>query len=201
MSQVPQLNITCGTTDCPNGHHAFNGRAYLKKGNGRRYLDRGVCKSCGISLVDWPRVHRRNPDDFAYLCTCLKYETIRAAFWNRPFNDRTLKDAHARGLSALLADVLPTLTKLLEAPIVAYWQRLQVPTAIDDMKNAIQYAQHAVAACCRECVEKWHDIPANRSLTKSELSYLSFLVVGFLRLRLQQDPSDGLLRTPEAQTP
>ena len=33
-------------------------------------------------------------------------------------------------------------------------------------------AQHATACCCRGCLEKWHNIPAGKKLTKEEQSYV-----------------------------
>jgi hypothetical protein len=33
-------------------------------------------------------------------------------------------------------------------------------------------AQHATAACCRGCLEKWHRIPRGRPLSEVEIDYL-----------------------------
>lgn len=33
-------------------------------------------------------------------------------------------------------------------------------------------AQHATACCCRGCLEKWHNIPAGKALTKAEQDYV-----------------------------
>jgi hypothetical protein len=32
-------------------------------------------------------------------------------------------------------------------------------------------AQHATATCCRTCLEKWHEIPKGREMTKEEKGY------------------------------
>jgi hypothetical protein len=42
------------------------------------------------------------------------------------------------------------------------------------MKNhPVFIAQHATATCCRNCLEKWHKIPAeNHKLTDSEQAYI-----------------------------
>ena len=34
-------------------------------------------------------------------------------------------------------------------------------------------AQHATACCCRGCLEKWHHIPAGKTLTKDEQAYIA----------------------------
>lgn len=33
-------------------------------------------------------------------------------------------------------------------------------------------AQHATGCCCRECLEKWHHIPAGKALTEEEQAYI-----------------------------
>jgi Domain of unknown function (DUF4186) len=46
--------------------------------------------------------------------------------------------------------------------------------------NAIYYAQHATATCCRTCLEYWHHIPKGRPLTPEELDYFATLIDLFL---------------------
>src|SRR4051794_28053425 len=67
IPKIPKINITCGSTDCQNDHHAFNdpSHTYKKRGRGRNHLDRGVCKACGIDIVDWDRLHKRDLKDAA----------------------------------------------------------------------------------------------------------------------------------------
>ena len=50
--------------------------------------------------------------------------------------------------------------------------------------NAIYYAQHATATCCRRCVEYWHGIRRGRKLTEREVGYLAELVMVFVRERV-----------------
>ena len=33
-------------------------------------------------------------------------------------------------------------------------------------------AQHATGTCCRKCLEKWHQIPKGRALTKEQIDYI-----------------------------
>jgi hypothetical protein len=37
-------------------------------------------------------------------------------------------------------------------------------------------AQHALALCCRKCMQKWHSIPEDRELNNEELDYFSGLI-------------------------
>lgn len=188
MIQIPNLNITCGTPDCENGHHAFNspGHIYKKRGKDRKYLQPGVCKACGADVVDWPRIHARNPQDIAKTFSMLQLEYIRWEFWNRPFNDKSLTSAQKRGWEGLCADSHAAIAKVLGPVAYASWAFKQVPTKPEKMTSVIEYAQHAVAACCRKCVAQWHGIPNEMPLADGEIDYLSRLVIGCLERRLPQ---------------
>jgi hypothetical protein len=59
--------------------------------------------------------------------------------------------------------------------------------------NAIYYAQHATACCCRKCLEYWHAIPQGRPLTDKELEYCVALIELYLKERLPElkdEPED-----------
>jgi len=184
MNDVPQLNITCGTADCDNGHHAYNARTFVRRGRDRQFCEAGVCKACGDASVDWGRVHLRNVGDVAYTFAALQHETIRWDFWERPFNDKAISDSVARGRQGIEDAIVPTLQRIVGPVPHGYWQRLAVPTDQHKLTNVIQYAQHAVAACCRDCIEKWHGISQDHDLSQSELEYLKQLTVHYLEKRL-----------------
>ena len=43
-------------------------------------------------------------------------------------------------------------------------------------------AMHACGCCCRSCLEKWHNIPKGRELTKEEKEYIvSILMIWIIR--------------------
>jgi hypothetical protein len=45
------------------------------------------------------------------------------------------------------------------------------------MKNhPVFIAQHATATCCRNCLQKWHDIPQGRELSDSEINYIMSVI-------------------------
>ena len=58
-------------------------------------------------------------------------------------------------------------------------------------RNAIYYAQHATASCCRKCVEYWHGIPEGHPLTDEEIDYLAALAWMYIEDRLPQLTEDG----------
>ena len=41
-------------------------------------------------------------------------------------------------------------------------------------------AQHATAACCRGCLEKWHDIPKGRELNDAEKQHIVKIIKRWL---------------------
>ena len=44
-------------------------------------------------------------------------------------------------------------------------------------------AQHATATCCRGCLEKWHHIPKNKSLTKEEQQYIVTIITDWIEIQ------------------
>ena len=50
------------------------------------------------------------------------------------------------------------------------------------MKNhPVFIAQHACGCCCRECLEKWHNIPKGRELKENEITYLVALIIEWIK--------------------
>ncbi len=42
-------------------------------------------------------------------------------------------------------------------------------------------AQHAVGACCRSCLEKWHGIPRERELSDNEIGYIIEMIMNWIK--------------------
>ena len=42
-------------------------------------------------------------------------------------------------------------------------------------------AQHATGTCCRGCLEKWHQIPKGREMTREERGYVMAVIERWLR--------------------
>jgi hypothetical protein len=45
-------------------------------------------------------------------------------------------------------------------------------------------AQHATAACCRGCIQKWHGIEKARALNELEVQFIVALIMGLLKLHV-----------------
>ena len=43
-------------------------------------------------------------------------------------------------------------------------------------------AQHATATCCRKCLAKWHDIAKGHQLTDDEISYVTSVIMRWIRV-------------------
>ncbi|MBN1796496.1 MAG: DUF4186 domain-containing protein [Sedimentisphaerales bacterium] len=41
-------------------------------------------------------------------------------------------------------------------------------------------AQHATATCCRKCLQKWHGIARDKSLSSSEIDYTVSVLIGWI---------------------
>jgi hypothetical protein len=173
FQKPPPLDIKCTSTDCDNDLHCFK---QLKK---MTPDERGKCRACGVDLVDWKRLHRRDKSDAAHTFVALQHELIRHHFFHRPVDDVAMRHAQRKGRDALKEAARDRLSKYLavaEPPRDGYQTPLE--------GNAIYYAQHATATCCRTCLEYWHDIPKGRHLTPEEFDYCVTLVYLFLDEKL-----------------
>ena len=91
------LGITCTSTNCESGLHCF--RQAKKRGEGR--VVGGHCRDCGVDLVDWPRVNKRDLRDVEYTFRSLKYELIRHHFWHQELDIQAVNYARRKGLNGL----------------------------------------------------------------------------------------------------
>lgn len=161
----PPLEIKCTSTDCEKDLHCFK---QLKK---MTPDERGKCRSCGADLVDWNRIHKRDMGDAEHTFEALQHEMIRHYFFHREVDEQALRHAQRKGRLQLKESARDRLAKYLAVrePVRDGYQ-----TPLEG--NAIYYAQHATATCCRTCLEYWHDIPKGRELTDEEFEYCAALV-------------------------
>ena len=178
------LDVKCTSADCENELHCFK---QLKKMTDHQ---RGKCRYCEADLVDWDRVDVRDFGDVAYTFEALKHEMIRHHFFHREIDERAVRHAQRKGRIQLKQAARHRLAKYL-VPAEPVRDGRQTPFE----GNAIFYAQHATATCCRTCLEYWHNIPKGRALTAEERAYCAALVDCFLDERLS-DLADKPIRVP-----
>ena len=168
------LEITCTSSDCGNNLHCFKATKTMKQ----QGLD-GTCRSCGARLVDWQRVHRRDLSDVTYTFDALKFEMIRHHFWHIPLSQYAIRYALRKGRKDLSQATKNQIRRAV-GPANHPFDGRQTPRETSPKANAIHYAQHATASCCRKCIEEWHDIPQRRTLSNQEIVYLSDLAMRYL---------------------
>jgi hypothetical protein len=173
FQKPPPLDIKCTSVDCENDLHCFKRLKKMTLG------ESGRCRACGADLIDWKRLHRRDLDDAAHTFEALRHELIRHHFFHKTIDDAAVRHAQRKGRGKLKEAARDRLGKYL-APANPPRDGRQTPFH----GNAIYYAQHATATCCRTCLEYWHDIPKARPLTTEELAYCTKLVELFLDERL-----------------
>src|SRR6266478_5308269 len=176
VAKLEPLKIKCTDADCGSGLHCFMTTRKLREAN-----KEGRCRYCGIDLIDWPRVHRRDLHDVTFTFEALRRELIRHHFWCVPIDQRAVNYGRRKGRQRLREAAERRLRQSV-APAAPVRDGFQTPR--EGSGNCIYYAQHATACCCRRCIEEWHGIPRGRALEDSEVSYLVELAMAYLETRL-----------------
>jgi hypothetical protein len=179
---LPPLKITCHSTDCGNGLHCF-----LRTERQRAKVPAGSCRACGERLVDMDRVHQRSLDDVKHTFAALKRERVRHHYWHVPFDQKAINHARRKGRSGMRTAAEKRIRSSVgKAGTENAFDGRQTPLA----GNVLFYGQHAVAACCRKCIEEWHGISRDRQLTEEEVTYLTELVRMYVNHRLPNLPEE-----------
>jgi hypothetical protein len=172
-----QIKISCTMTMCDADLHCFRLTKKLSK-----TLSPGSCRECSQLLVSLQRTADRNLDDIDATFAALQKECIRHYFWHVPFGQKALDYATRAGRRELEARVERRIHSRIGTK-EPYNDGRQTPTA-HDRADAIDFALHAVAACCRKCANYWHGIPLGLPLSDTEINYLSELARRYLQARL-----------------
>jgi hypothetical protein len=171
--KLEPLAVACTKSDCDNDLHCFKNTRKMTP------YQVGQCRSCGAKLIEWDRVQRRDPDDVPFTFASLKREWIRHHMWHTPIDERAALHARRKGRAGLQEAALRRL-KASVGTAQPFRDGMQTPMA----GNVLYYAQHALACCCRTCVEYWHGIPKGVPLTDDQLAYFSRLIMLFVDERL-----------------
>ena len=177
VDSLKPLEISCSTTKCEDGFHCFS----KKKSSIKNFGKTGVCKQCGEDLIDWGRVRNHKIEDVKYLFDSLKKELFRHVMWHAEINTRALETAANRDEKDLKNRVKQILTNRIKRK--TDWDGRQTPMKGNEITN---YAQHATATCCRECIEIWHGIPQNEVLSNAQIDYFTDLAMLFIKEKLTE---------------
>lgn len=169
-----KLGIRCKRTDHTKNLH------YYGKGKGSLWVPRGSCIECGAQLVNWNEMWCRDAPDtdkFAFLQT----EWIRHFFFNVPITPSVEEHALRNGLSGLASTAE---TQLGGKRMLTFgsprWDSYQTPML---RGNIVDWARHAVACCCRQCLTYWHNVPLDHTLDAGDVEYFKRLIMRYILRR------------------
>lgn len=181
--------------DCARGLHTIQGTL---RANGLP-----ACKLCGANVVDWKRLHTRNASDVEWVVGELRRDKFRNSWWVKPFDERALVNVQTKVQRGLVAAakrrIRQSVGKVYGKPgglLTPFRDGRQTPFSGD----VLFYAQHAVATCCRKCIEQWHGIPNGRDLSDDEIDYLAALVLQYFLSRLAELTSAEQVLLPWSET-
>lgn len=172
--------MSCDMNDCPSGQHCFR---KLKKGKlPFSNSPAGDCQACGKKgVVDWERVRKCDWGDVENTIQELQKECVRFYYWNLiEISEGAINHARRKGRIEMRQHAEKVIRNRLGAAENAgdgYW----VPWESND---AVNYARHATATCCRGCIQYWHGIEAERALSEGEIQYLVDLVMRFIESKI-----------------
>jgi len=177
-SELEPLKIRCSSSHCASNRHYFRETKKMRENN-----EPPICKKCNADLVDWARVRKCDLNDVEHTFETLKLELVRHSYWHRPFDQRAINYALRKGRTELLSTAESRIRSSVGGPADAFDGRRTKWEG-----NPIFYAQHATAACCRKCIEKWHGIPRDQPLKEDQIKYLTRLVTMYLEDRFPDLP-------------
>lgn len=172
-------------SNCNKGLHSFM-RSPLKNSNGYP-----CCRNCGADVVDWQRVHQRDVRDSEFTVQELRKEKWRNDWWNQEIDLRAINHALRKGEMDLKRFVEKRIRQSV-GDVNPYRDGYQTPY----QGNIVYYAQHALACCCRKCIEYWHGIPQGRELSQQEINYLTSLVMMYIKTKVPNLSKNGIYIPP-----
>ena len=178
--ELKPLEIACTSSNCENELHCF------RKSRQMTDAERGRCRSCGADLIDWNRVHNRELSDASFTFKSLKREMWRHYYWHKPIDQQAENHARRKGRSKLKEAARNRIEKSV-GPAKPFRDGTQTPRE----GNIIFYAQHALACCCRTCMEYWHGIPKGIKLSDEQIDYFVELVMMYIGERMPNLTESG----------
>lgn len=188
-ASLPPLKVSCTSSKCEEGLHCFlqKKRQKAKAVHENPGGTGGRCRACGVDLVAWDRIYRRELSDVGYTFQMLKYELVRHHFWHLELDQKAVNHASRKGIRGMRAAAGQRLRTSVGNANPAYDGR-QTPKS----GNALFYAQHATATCCRKCIEEWHGVPLGVPLSEEVIAYFTEMLMHFISERLPQLEEEGI---------
>jgi len=189
MDELPELekvDISCTAKDCENDKHAYRpGRGEWKK-----LPDQAVCQGCGDTSVDMSIPRSRDLGARDAIFRELGREFIRDLYIEKPFDKRARRLIRRYGMDGIRNRVSGRLVSAIGREPSIYDGR---QTKFEG--NALFYAQHATATCCRKCAWYWYGIPKEGPMVEKDMTFCVGLVQAYL------DRREGEIRAIAASPP
>lgn len=174
----PLEKLTCSSHDCEHDLHCFR----RQRPRNKSYRN-GHCFACGVDLVDWNRIDKKDLKDVDYTIRAIQYEMIRHQYWHKTIDEQAMALARKKGLQQLRIDAEKRILRYVSpASKEIFRDGIQTPFK----GSLIYYAQHATATCCRKCAEEWHGIDRNRPLAHGEIKYMVDLIMLYIKKRVPE---------------
>lgn len=182
------LEIKCKMSSCVHGRHCLDHLRSPRPGS--RAPEAGECRDCLQHVVWLPTGHKRDyGSDQEILDTSAmqQRELIRAHYWRVAIDLRAYNQALRLGRRELDRRLAVKIERALTVDD-AFAGRGAAYSG-----DIVAYAQHAVAACCRQCAAYWHGLPADRGQvpTPEQLRHVVTLARTYLDLRLPNLPEEA----------
>jgi len=84
-----------------------------------------------------------------------------------------------KGIDTITSHALDFVNKRLSPAVIVNDGR-QTPMR----GHPVFIAEHATATCCRSCLEKWHHIRKNHTLTSDEVEYVVEIIMTWIKRQL-----------------
>lgn len=181
---IKKKRVLCNQAECDRGLHSFKTRMRgggAARGKKATYRNES-CAVCGCRVVDWARLDRREPGDVAYLIESLQKEHVRHRFWTEPLEKADERAALDRGMAGTRRLAAKRVDGLSGPSSSIFRDGTQTPSSGD----VVFCAQHATATCCRKCIEEWHAIDRESTLTDGDKEYLVGLIMEFVCRRVPE---------------
>ena len=172
--------MSCNMNNCPSGLHCF--RKLKRKRLPLLDAPPGACQACGRQgLIDWDRVRRCDFDDVDFTIQELKKECVRYHYWCLvELSEGAINHARRKGRIEMREHA----EKVIRRDVGAAQNFRDGSTTPWEGDDAVHYARHATAICCRKCIEYWHGIESGRDLTEGEIQYLTNLIMRFIETKI-----------------
>lgn len=174
------LKITCTSTNCEENLHCFKPTREMDDAN------KGMCRTCGADLIDWKRVQKKALSDMQHTFEALKLEYYRHHYWHKAIDQKAINHAKRKGRIGLRGAVRKRLINSV-SKFNKQFDGRQTPQE----GNIIYYAQHALACCCRKCIEYWHGIPRDTNLSEPQIEYFENLIMMYIDDRVPDLTDNG----------